>query len=44
MLNLNPLIGMSVLSVVRVTVLNQLNCVPVALGAGSISGGLLNPV
>ena len=45
MLNLNPLIGISALLVVPVTVLNHPNCVPeVALGAGSISGGLLEPV
>jgi hypothetical protein len=43
-LNLNPLLGISVPLVVRVTVLNHLNCVPEALGAGSIRGGLLEPV
>src|SRR5205807_590635 len=32
-LNLNPLIGISVLLVVRVTVLNHLKCLPVAFSA-----------
>ena len=43
-LNLKPLIGISVLLVVRVTVLNHLNCVPVAFGDGSITGALPTPV
>ena len=45
MLNLNPLVGICVLLVVRVTVPNHLNCVPeVAFGAGSITGALPIPV